>query len=75
MKPIDQRNDPSEFLSQPEFLRRLATALRKNKDVMALVPQVSIRLRAIADIIEMAQCIVKDKHGTDQSESRPEPTA
>ena len=64
MEPIDPRVNQGEFLSQPEFLRRLANTLRANKDVMEQVPQVSIRLRAIADIIEMAQCMVKDKHGT-----------
>ena len=64
------QHDPSEFLSQPVFLRRLANSLRAKEDVTVLVPDVSIRLRAIADIIELAQDIVKERVGAVDNELR-----
>ena len=84
MEPIDPKVDPSlpdtgmkaeDFLTSSEFLRRLANSLVRKDDVVVLVPDVSIRLRVIADTIEFAEHIVKEKHGTDRSKSRPKSPA
>ena len=60
----------SEFMSQPQFLRALANSLRDKEDVTVLVPECSIRLRAIADIIELSQHIVKERVGAVDNELR-----
>ena len=60
----------SEFMSPPQFLRVLANSLRAKEDVTVLVPDVLIRLRAIADIIELAQDIVKERVGAVDNELR-----
>ena len=77
MEPVkpDAGMNQNDFLTSSNFLRRLANSLAMKQDVLVLVPDVSIRLRVIADTIELAEHIVKEQHGTSRSKSRPEPAA